>query len=176
MSQRIPDRVDPWRLAEQEETLEGHLKLDLLPRLAPLLANAAGEAAFVLTFGRDARRRLVIELKVDADLSLECQRCLDDMVLRVDSTTSLTPVSGLQEAEQLPEELDPVMIGEGEYLDIVQLIEDELMLGIPSSPRHEQQSCNRQESVEDHGQPEAEPKEDNPFAILAGLRTGENDN
>ncbi|HID44450.1 MAG TPA: hypothetical protein EYP34_01675 [Chromatiaceae bacterium] len=176
MLQRIPDRVDPWRLAEQEETLEGHLKLGSLPRLAPLLANADGEAAFVLTFGKDVRRRLVITLNVGAELILECQRCLEDMVLKVDSTVRLTPVRGLQEAEQLPEELDPIMLGEGEYLVIARLIEDELLLGIPSSPRHEQQNCNRQKSVKAHELPEAEPKEDNPFAILAGLQTGENDN
>ncbi|WP_456406560.1 YceD family protein [Thiolapillus sp.] len=176
MLQRIPDRVDPWRLAEQGETLEGHLKLDSLPRLAPLLANADGEAAFVLTFGRDERRRLVVTLKVAAELYLECQRCLDDMLLKVDSKTRLAPVSGLLEAEQLPADLDPLLLAEGEYLDIAALIEDELMLGIPSSPRHEEQNCNRQAGVEEHGLTEDEPKEENPFAILAGLKTGGNDN
>ncbi len=176
MLQRIPDRIEPWRLAEQGETLEGRLKLDSLPRLAPLLANANGEAAFVLTFGKDERRRLLIMLNVDADLTLECQRCLSDMVLKIESKTCLTPVRGLLEAEQLPEALDPLMIEEGEYLDIAQLIEDELMLGIPSSPRHEEPHCNRQEGVQEHDLPETEPKEENPFAILASLRTDRNDN
>lgn len=176
MLQRIPDRVDPWRLAERGETLEGRIKLDSLPRLAPLLADANGEAAFVLVFGRDGRRRLVITLSVTADLNLECQRCLHDMVQKVDSTTRLTPVSGLLEAEQLPEALDPLMMREGDTLDIAALIEDELMLDIPSSPRHEEQHCYRQADVEEHGLTEDKPKEENPFAILASLKPGKNDN
>lgn len=176
MSQRIPDRVDPWRLVEQGETLEGQLKLDSLPRLAPLLANANGEAAFVLAFGRDERRRLVMELGVVAELILECQRCLGDMVQKVESKTCLAPVSGLLEAEQLPQELDPLLLGEGEYLDIAALIEDELMLGIPSSPRHQKQNCNRQADVEEQRLTEDKPKEENPFAILASLKAGKNDN
>ena len=176
MLQRIPDRVDPWRLAEQGETLKGRLKLGSLPRLAPLLADADGEAAFVLTFARDGQRRLLIKLDVQADLNLECQRCLANMVLKVDNEICLTPVQGLIEAEQLPENLDPLMLGEGEYLDIAQLVEDELMLGIPSSPRHENIDCNGQE-IADFGElPETEMKGENPFAILAGLQTNKNDN
>ncbi|HDK38422.1 MAG TPA: hypothetical protein ENG92_05345 [Thiolapillus brandeum] len=176
MLQRIPDRIDPWRLVEQGETLEGSIKLDSLPRLAPLLANTNGEAAFVLAFGRDEHRRLVITLEVRAELVLECQRCLEDMVHKVENRTRLAPVRGLLEAEQLPARLDPLLLGEGEYLEVGALIEDELMLGIPSSPRHEEQNCNQQVNGQEPCLSEAELKEDNPFAILAGLQTGKNDN
>ncbi|WP_456377497.1 YceD family protein [Thiolapillus sp.] len=176
MLQRIPDRVDPRRLAEQGETLEGRIKLNLLPRLAPLLAIADGEAAFVLRFSRDKLHRLIIQLRVGAELVLECQRCLDSMVQKVDSEVRLALVRGEMEAELLPKELEPLLSGEGEYLDIAELIEDELLLGIPSSPRHEKQNCSRQMDAQAHHLPETELKEDNPFAILAGLRAGKNDN
>ncbi len=176
MLQRIPDRVDPWRLAEQGETLEGRIKLDSLPRLAPLLATADGEAAFVLNFGRDRRRRLIIRLGVGAELVLECQRCLDSMVQKVESEVCLALVRDAMEAGQLPKELEPLLAREGEYLDIVELIEDELLLGIPSSPRHEERDCNRQTDAQAHRLSATERKEDNPFAILADLQAGENDN
>ena len=176
MLQRIPDRVDAWRLAEQEETLEGHIQLDSLPRLAPLLAIADGEAAFVLKFGRDNRRRLIIQLNVGAELVLECQRCLHPMVQKVDSEIRLALVRDEMEAEMLPKELEPLLSGEGEYLGIAELIEEELLLGIPSSPRHEELNCNRQIDAQERHLSNTEPKESNPFAILAGLHTGKNDN
>ncbi|WP_456412151.1 YceD family protein [Thiolapillus sp.] len=175
MLQRIPDRVDPWRLAEQGKTLEGRIKLDSLPRLAPLLAFADGEAAFVLRFGRDKRNRPILGLRVTTELVLQCQRCLDSMVQEVDSAIMLALVQGDMEAEQLPEELEPLLSEDGEYLDIAELIEDELLLGIPSSPRHKEQNCNRRADAKAHRLPEAEQKEDNPFAILAGLHVGKND-
>ncbi len=176
MLQRIPDRVDPWRLAEQEETLEGRMKVGSLPRLSPLLADANGEAAFVLTFAKDRQHRLIIALKVDADLTIECQRCLGPMVKTISSSTRFARVRGLMEAEQLPKDLDPLVLEDGQYLVIAELVEDELILGIPTSPRHDDQHCNRQLDAQAQPLPETEPKEINPFAILASLQTDKNDN
>ncbi len=174
MSQRIPDRVDPWRLAEQGETLSGRMPLHALPRLAVLLQDADDEAAFTMRFGKDRDRRSTVNLTVQARLVLECQRCLDNMTLEVDAETPMALVSGPMEAEQLPSELDPLMLGPEEYLDIAALVEDELLLAIPASPRHAHNDCahhGKQGSVKP-----ADNQEDNPFAILAKLKEGGNHN
>lgn len=174
MSQRIPDRVDPWRLAEQGEALAGRMPLLALPRLAGLLQDAGHEAVFTLRFGKDRDRRSTVTLNVQARLVLECQRCLDKMTLEVDAETPMALVSGPMEAEQLPNELDPLMLAPEEYLDIAALIEDELLLAIPASPRHAHDDCAHlpgQGSVNP-----AENRKDNPFAILAKLKEGGNHN
>ncbi len=174
MSQRIPDRVDPWRLAEQGETLSGRMPLHALPRLAVLLQDTDNEAAFTMRFGKDRDRRFTVNLMVQAKLVLECQRCLDNMTLEVDAETPMALVSGPMEAEQLPSELDPLMLTPEEYLDIAALVEDELLLAIPASPRHAHDDCahpGKQGSVK-----QADNQEDNPFAILAKLKEGGNHN
>ncbi|WP_457673344.1 YceD family protein [Thiolapillus sp.] len=174
MSQRIPDRVDPWRLAEQGETLSGSLPLASMPRLAALLQDTDHDVAFTLRFGRDRDRRSTVKLDVQASLVLECQRCLDSMTLEVDAETPMALVNGPVEAEQLPGELDPLMLAPEAYLDIAELIEDELLLAIPASPRHAHDDC-----IHPREQGAAEPagnEQENPFAILAQLKEGGNHN
>jgi uncharacterized protein len=174
MSQRIPDRVDPWRLAEQGETLSGRMPLHALPRLAALLQDTDHEAAFTLRFGKDRDRRSTVNLKVRARLVLECQRCLDKMTLEVDAETPMALVNGPMEAEQLPNELDPLMLALEEYLDIAALIEDELLLAIPASPRHAHDDCAH---LREAGSVKPEDnQQDNPFAVLAKLKEGGNHN
>jgi uncharacterized metal-binding protein YceD (DUF177 family) len=97
-------------------------------------------------------------------------------VQTIDSSTRFARVRGLIEAEQLSKDLDPLVLEDGQYLEIAELIEDELILGIPTSPRHSDQHCNRQLDAQAQPLPETEPKEDNPFAILASLQTDRNDN
>ncbi len=170
MSQRIPDRVDPWRLAEQGQALSGRMPLHALPRLAVLLQDAGHEVAYTVRFGRDWDRRSTVNLKVQARLVLECQRCLDNMTLEVDTETPMALVNGPLEAEQLPNELDPLMLAPEEYLDIAALIEDELLLAIPASPRHAHDDCAHPGEL-DSVKP-ADKQQDNPFAILATLKEG----
>ncbi|WP_456374566.1 YceD family protein [Thiolapillus sp.] len=174
MSQRIPDRVDPRRLAREGQTLSGSLPLDSLPRLAALLQDATKEADFSLRFGRDRERRFTVDLALKAELVLECQRCLESMVLEVDTHTPLALVAGPMEAEQLPAELDPLTLAAEEYLDVAALVEDELLLAIPASPRHADAECSSH--LKEQQNPLAERENDNPFAILAKLRDGENHN
>ena len=55
---------------------EGRVALAALPRLRDALAGAEGEVAFALGFDRDALRVPYLELKLDAELPLQCQRTL----------------------------------------------------------------------------------------------------
>ena len=171
------ERVDPWLLAEQEKTLEGRVALGNLPRLAPLLVEDAGEAAFVLAFGTDEQGRTLIRSSVKAELRLECQRCLHAMTLPVDVSGVLALVRGPIEAEQLPTELDPLLLGETDPLEVLQLVEDELLLSIPVSPRHEAGVCRAHEDAQVEKPPAETSQESapNPFKVLAGLKTGSMD-
>ena len=171
------ERVDPWLLAEQEKTLEGQVALGMLSRLAPLLVEDSGEAVFSMEFGRDEHGRTVIRSSVKAELRLECQHCLHTMTLPVDANEVLALVRGPMEAEQLPAELDPLLLQETESLEVARLVEDELLLSIPVSPRHETGVCQAHETAH-AGEPVAETSQEtapNPFKVLAGLKTGSTD-
>ena len=172
MSGRLPEFIDPWRLADQGKRFAGHIELDKLPRLAAVLMDTAGTADFDLLFDRDNRRRATIKGFVRSSLKLECQRCLERLELPVDARVSLAVIEVAAEAERLPEEYAPILIEE-DRLPLLDLVEDELLLAIPQIPRHELEQCPIKIEVTDSTTMDQEPDDEraNPFAVLAGLKT-----
>jgi uncharacterized protein len=176
MSQRIPDRLDPWRFADLGKVVSGAIRLDSLPRLSRCLLNAEGEVSFDLRFGRDSERRATLTGSIKADLVLECQRCLEAVTLPVKVDVSLAFVEGIEQAGQLPEALDPCLVEEGRVL-FRDLIEDELLLMLPQVAMHETGACqvhltDRHKAARDEAASVESDKRsgENPFAVLAELK------
>lgn len=173
MSPHLPERADPWQLCAKDRSFKGEIPLKALGRLTPLLASDAGAAAFVLAFGRDQKGRPLVEGRVAAALSLVCQRCLGTMPLAVAQEFRLRLVAGLDEAMALPDELDPLVVEDGQ-LNLRDIIEDELILAVPTTPRHRIAECPVR--VETGAPlPGAAPERENPFAVLTALKRGEHD-
>jgi uncharacterized protein len=174
MSSRLPENVDPRRLANQGATYSGAVNLDKLDRLSEALVEATGQAEFSIEFYRDNRKRARIKGQVKADLVLECQRCLGAMIYPVDAELDLAVVKVPEEADTLPESCDPVWVEE-DTLRLLDLVEDELILAIPQIPRHEENACdmnwnNPVHEVQDEQEDDLSGKP-NPFAVLAGLKS-----
>jgi len=172
----LPDFADPWRLCALGKAYEGAIPLADLPRLAPLLTSTEGEAAFALAFRIDAEGRPSVEVRVRAKLSVPCQRCLEPMVHEVDSETRLVVVNGPEEAERLPDDLDPLLLLGEDRLVPRSLLEDELLLAIPTAPRHRPEDCSVSLDEVNSGsetsvKPEAaDTAAEHPFAVLAGWK------
>lgn len=162
------DRADPWRLAQQGRTLTGRVALDGLSRLAPSLA-AAGDAEYRVAFYLDGERRAVASGHVAAELVVQCQRCLEPMVIVVDSDFALAFVRGLDEAARLPGRYEPVVAEDG-WVRPLDLVEDELLLALPPVPLHEDGGCGAPVAP-DRGRPSPNDAP-NPFVALAALRDG----
>ena len=171
MSQRIPDRFDPWRYADLGKALSGVIRLEELPRLASCLRDTGGEARFDLQFERDAERRAVVTGSVVAELVLECQRCLEAVSLPVETHLALAFVEGIDQAGRLPEALDPCLVEEGRVA-FRDLIEDELLLLLPQVAMHEDGACPTDLTVggEDEPVETDDGQRSNPFAVLADLK------
>lgn len=173
----LPDFADPQRLCALGKAYQGKLVLADFPRLTPLLASSEGEAAFTLAFDTDAERRPVVAVDVEAELVLQCQRCMQPMVLPVKSSSRLCVVSGPDEAERLPDELDPLLVEE-DRLALRSLVEDELILAIPPAPMHAPAECTvkLQDWQRDGDDATASAQTgDNPFAALAELKSDGNE-
>jgi uncharacterized protein len=164
MSSTWCDLIDPRRAADTGAVAVGRVPLSELRRLAPLLLDATGEADYRIEFSRDAARRAVLRGEVRARLTLRCQRCLGPMEHQVTATLSLAVVAGLDEAEGLPEGYDPLLLTEGR-IRLCDLIEDELLLGLPQIPRHASDICANPPVAQS-----AEPPPEHPFAVLAHWR------
>jgi uncharacterized protein len=171
MSQRIPDRLDPWRYADLGKTVEGTISLGSMPRLSQCLRDSQGEAQFDLRFERDRERRATLCGRITAELALECQRCLDVVTLPIEIDVALAFVEVIEQASRLPETLDPCLVEEGRVL-FRDLIEDELLLMLPQVPMHESGACSSSHSGK-IDEPPVEPDNstsENPFAVLAELK------
>lgn len=174
MSSRLPEFIDPWHLAEIGKEVSGQARISKFPRLAGLLLDDAGDAEFVFRFRKGEKGRVHIVGDVRAELTLECQRCLEPVRVPVASKLDVVVVEGFEEAERLDEEYEPLLAGD-KRIRLNEVIEDELLLALPQVPMHRQGDCTAalknigwspEQVDEDQGQ-----KKPNPFAILADLKS-----
>ncbi|MCC5958894.1 MAG: YceD family protein [Ectothiorhodospiraceae bacterium] len=170
--QSLPVVVDVVRLADRQEELRGELPVGSLPRLCDSLTSGQGSAKVVLQFGRDEGRRLLIRGNISADVELQCQRCLRPMPWDLQATVLLAGCYSEQDADSLPETYDPIMIGD-DPLRLALLVEDELILALPTLARHEDDPDCRPLELSAPA-PQSEKPDDerqaNPFAVLGALK------
>jgi len=113
----------------------GSMPLVRMERLRPLLANPSGEARFVAGFEFDAQGRVTILLQVEASLPLICQRSLEPYLEPVHRRSLLGVIESMAEEALMPENYEPVLVEHGR-LAMLELVEDELLLGLPEVPRN----------------------------------------
>ena len=134
MSLEYPDWLDARRAAEGRREFSGTMPLARMPRLAPLLASSEGSARFSAGFGFDEQGKVIIRIEVEAELMLVCQRSLETYPERVVRRSLLGVIDSAAEESTLPEHLDPVLAEHGR-LALLELVEEELLLGMPQVPR-----------------------------------------
>lgn len=135
MSEHLPDFVDPLAFAEKRRRLAGTISLARMSQLADLLMNDAGEARVDLRFDRQGRRA-VVRVKVVAELTLQCQCCLEPMIWPVETEVTLAVVRSIDEANLLPDDLEPLLL-ESDEVELIDLAQHELILAVPPIPQHE---------------------------------------
>lgn len=150
MAKALPDRFNPDLMARDGTRHEAVLPVARFGRLAAMLAPVAGGADAVAgadeaagagsvvvsaTFSR-REDHIVVAGRLRAGFALQCQRCLEPMVLDVDEPYELTFVESEAAAQALPDELDPVVVDDTNQITLVALCEDELILHVPLVARH----------------------------------------
>lgn len=171
MPRRLPDRIDALRRAEQGAELCGYVALARMPRLAGTLYDREGEAYAELRFERDLQGIRFIAGRVAARLRLICQRCLEPMEVRVERGLALGLVRTESEAERLPAEYEPLLVGSGS-LAIAEVIEDELILGLPLVALHAEGERCPVHTPYRAGDDGARGRGESPFAVLERLKRG----
>lgn len=160
MSRRVV--IDSQAFALEGASLQGDLPLASLPRLLDLLSDSAGSVRYQLVGMVGSGNRAQLLVQVDGVISMCCQRCLEAMpyplALRsllefMDSEGDLTQ----EELEDDSRDFLPLQ----KALDVIELIEDEILLALPTVPRHEE--C----ALPAAGQRAAS---ESPFSVLAGLK------
>lgn len=178
----LPRLLDPRKFAQQGITISGEVDLSLLDRVAPLLANNDGLIQVSLVFGVDEQHVRNLTGTIKASVSMVCQRCLEPVTQNIELAIGLGIVWSDEQAENLSKVWEPWILDEGQA-DIYEMIQDELILGLPIVAYHSDQcldshlfsvgenatSRSDQDSdIENHSESEAEKP--NPFQVLESLK------
>ncbi len=175
MSRRIPEHIDPFRLAEADRQIAGRLPLEQMQRLAPSLLSSEGVVEVDLMFQVDDIGVPCIRGELHATLQVICQRCMEPMKLAIDASVSLGLLKREDRGEELPGEYEPLVIDE-HPASLSDIIEDELILALPVVPMHELTECPAAEYVAAGTEATEETVTENPFAVLTQLKSNHEDN
>ena len=137
---QLPARFNPAELARSGRATRTRLPVSHFSRFAAILADGSGEVEIEATFGWNDEKRLVANGQQKSQVNMTCQRCQAVLTRQLSSEFSLVFVAVEADAEELPDEIDPVVIGESEDINVVDFIEDELILQIPTRVVHEDES------------------------------------
>lgn len=159
--------IDAFEFCRLKEHRNGEIPVADLPRLAAEIVDPSGVLKWGLEGGKNALGYPQLNLAVSGAVKLTCQRCLQpfDFAILSDSILILAPDEA--SADEIEEALDDdsvdVIVG-SKALDVLTLIEDEALLALPISPRHE--------TCPDKGLPEPFklPEKESPFSVLKTLK------
>lgn len=167
-SGQLPSFLEPRKLADQEAEIKGQTTVARLPRLAEFRDSQDEIVEVALRFGRDEERRQQVKGTVKTHLQLTCQRCLEPVQTAIVANVSLVMVYDEEQIKALPDHLDPWLVTD-EKIILSELLEEELLLALPLVAMHEQCPTVLHKSAEPAAA--AESKRDNPFAVLAQLKS-----
>lgn len=170
----LPRHIDPRKFAQQGISIHGQVALAELERLLPLLAGNEGEVQSNLVFGIDEQGIRYLTGEVHAQVSMVCQRCLGDCPQELNLPLNLGMVWSDDDARQLTKSWDPWIVGEGQC-DIYQVIEDELILGLPIVAYHDydcvaQELFSSGDADTNDDKDSADKDRPNPFQALEQLK------
>ena len=112
--------------------------IEVFKRAKAYFAAVDGEIAFQLRGSMDQRKQWQLRLVISGAVTLTCQRCLQPMLYRLESSRGLKLVKDEAALLPLDEEQDDVdVIVADSRLNVLDLIEDEIILSLPLGPKHD---------------------------------------
>lgn len=172
----LPQQIDAQKWADRAAEIHQVCSLVAFPRVRELAASPDGEVQVDCRFGRDAQWRLTLQGRLQARLALTCQRCLEAVSVPVDVTLDLLLMRSEEDADALADDADFLVLDAEGQLALADAIEDELLLGLPLVPLHDNCESAHVNAPLEEDEPAA-PARENPFQVLASLKkpgAGEN--
>ena len=159
--------IDPAAFAREKRQLQAEAAMADFDRRVSAheyLVSAEAVVSFSLQGGSDRWQRPYLDLHVQAGLPLWCQRCVQPMHFDLDEQVHIVLFAdevALDEAMLAEDDLEGMLLVP--ELDVTALVEDQILMAIPYSPRHEDCRNPSLETINQNSKP-------NPFAVMAGLK------
>lgn len=161
--------IDPFEFCRNGGSLKGNASLSELNRLSAVCADQAGELKWEVSGTVNKRNQPELSLEVSGTVNLMCQRCLSPLVFDVDSETTVLVAKTEEQADEMEETLGnedsvEVIVADGK-INVLDLIEDEALLSLPLSSKHE--------VCPDSSMGELKNNIQSPFSVLGKLKKKE---
>lgn len=141
MNRFDPKEIDPLRFCKMTQVWEIHADLSEFPRLLPELAQ--GQLHCRVTGRTDKHYGCVLRLNISGEVEMICQRCLGRLAqeVAIDSEISLARDEAELERREADSDAGMDTILMSAKLSLIELIEDEVLLGLPLAPMHAPGVC-----------------------------------
>lgn len=158
--------IDAFELCRLNERRAGEIAVVDLPRLTADCANASGVLQWALVGSVNKLDYSQLTLSVSGIVQLMCQRCLVPYAFQVQSESVLILAKNEAHADEIDGLLDDesidVIVG-NKALNIFDLIEDEALLALPFSPKHD--VCPDPAVLDAF-----KDKKESPFSVIKNLK------
>ena len=134
-------KLDAFRLARDRGVLEGTVDAHTLARVADVLGEGPANVGWRIEGTSDAEGRAALDIEVRGNVSLTCQRCLDDFDWPIAQRTEVLLARDERELAALDAQSSSEVVLAERPLHAFTLVEDELLLALPFAPRHPDGAC-----------------------------------
>ncbi len=166
MSSGLPVHIQVKKAVANAIGLEGELNISSLTRLHTSLLKPEGKVSVKLDFNRGEDKRAWLRGSLRADLIMQCQRCMGEMIYPLNAELALKLVNSDSDSKDEDESIEFV----DDQLLLHEVIEDELILALPVVPMHENvEECDGSQMLQEYMKQDAD-NERNPFAVLKQLK------
>ena len=161
----LPTIVVPKKLLKNKSALQGFFDNHQLERVNDAFCTVIGKVDVDIKLESEDKGRIRLSGTVSCKLELVCQRCLNSFSypLEIEMGTMLVDEDSMLNEKTNFDDL-PIL---GDELNLLNLIQDEILLGLPTAPTCET-ACSENGIMSSNG--EMQRSESNPFEVLRQLK------
>ncbi|HEC30365.1 MAG TPA: hypothetical protein ENI65_12350 [Gammaproteobacteria bacterium] len=167
MSEAIPEYIDLIQAARKGCEFQGIINVDRLQRLSHYLAGNEGGFDVKVSFGMDDDNTPYMKGSASGQIRIPCQRCMEPILRDHEVLFKLVLVASGHQTEGIPDDIDTIIVT-GEPAALINIIEDELILGLSIVEMHKPEECNASGFLLDkRAVPDSEAdRKPGPFEVL----------
>jgi uncharacterized protein len=160
--------IDPFRFVKSGDTLEREIQLTPTGRLQGVISQTS-TVTLVLNPNYDAPRGQ-LEGQISGEVVRQCQVCMDNLVQPVAIDFMLCPVSSEEQAEQLDERYEPLVVID-DQVELEDIVTDEVILNLRATCSHIDVTGKECKSDDDFSVGEIpKEKKPSPFEVLKSVK------